>query len=197
MDRKLDPVEARVLGVLVEKQMTTPEAYPLTLSAIVAGGNQATNRDPVMALDESDVETALVRLHDLGVATPVRRPGDRATKYRHKLGEVLEVDAAAQAVLAVLLLRGAQTVGELRARTERYASSVGDMEAVVDRLEEAGWAARLPRAPGQSQRRVVGLLAADAGATVPGGSGPTVEERLERVERRLDELLRRLGVDDI
>ena len=83
----LTPVEARILGVLVEKEKTTPDYYPLTLSAVVAGCNQATNRDPVMDLDESEVERALVSLHDAQLATPVRRSGDRATKYRHKLAE--------------------------------------------------------------------------------------------------------------
>src|SRR5688572_689363 len=110
---ELDPVEARVLGVLIEKQMTTPDTYPLTLAAAVAGCNQSTNREPVMSLGEDEVEPALVRLHDLGLATPVRRQGDRVTKYRHKAGETLELNPAAQAVLAVLLLRGPQTAGEL------------------------------------------------------------------------------------
>ncbi|HJR91008.1 MAG TPA: DUF480 domain-containing protein [Acidimicrobiia bacterium] len=134
----LGPVEARVVGVLVEKQMTTPDVYPLTLAGVVAGCNQSTNRQPVMALDDDEVERALVRLHDAGWATPVRRPGDRATKYRHKVAEALEVDRAAQAVLAVLLLRGSQTSGELRSRTDRYISfgSLDEVETVLDALEE-------------------------------------------------------------
>lgn len=199
---ELDPVEARVLGVLIEKQMTTPDTYPLTLAAAVAGCNQSTNREPVMSLGEDEVEPALVRLHDLGLATPVRRQGDRVTKYRHKAGETLELSPAAQAVLAVLLLRGPQTAGELRSRTERYTTfgSVDEVEAVIDRLEEAGLARRLPRAPGQSQRRVAETLAGSEAApprTEVEEPGPNLGERLELLEQRFDELLRRLGVDDL
>lgn len=199
---ELDPVEARVLGVLIEKQMTTPDTYPLTLAAAVAGCNQSTNREPVMSLGEDEVEPALVRLHDLGLATPVRRQGDRVTKYRHKAGETLELSPAAQAVLAVLLLRGPQTAGELRSRTERYTTfgSVDEVEAVIDRLEEAGLARRLPRAPGQSQRRVAETLAGSEAAPPRievEEPGPNLGERLELLEQRFDELLRRLGVDDL
>jgi uncharacterized protein len=201
-EMKLDPVEGRVLGVLIEKQMTTPDTYPLTLASTVAGCNQSTNREPVMALSEDEVEPALVRLHDLSLATPVRRQGDRVTKYRHKAGETLELGPAAQAVLAVLLLRGPQTAGELRSRTERYTTfgSVDEVEAVIDRLEEAGLAQRLPRAPGQSQRRVAETLGGGELAQrrpEVEASGPDLEERLELLEQRFDELLRRLGVDDL
>lgn len=207
-EMKLDPVEARVLGVLIEKQMTTPDTYPLTLAGTVAGCNQSTNREPVMALSEDEVEPALVRLHDLSLATPVRRQGDRVTKYRHKAGETLELDSAAQAVLAVLLLRGPQTAGELRSRTERYTTfgSVDEVEGVIDRLEEAGLARRLPRAPGQSQRRVTEILGGGESAqprpeveeSGPSGmESQSLEERLGLLEQRVDELLRRLGVDDL
>lgn len=197
----LTPTEARILGVLVEKEKTTPDYYPLTLSALVAGCNQSTNRDPVMELDEAEVERALVRLHDAQLVTPVRRSGDRATKYRHKLSETQEIGEREQAVLAVLLLRSAQTAGELRTRTERYVTfgSVQEVEEVIDRLEEAGLAERLPRSPGQSQRRVRQLLAPDGDpapvrARPPSGS---IEERLSELEARFAELLDRLGVDDL
>lgn len=198
---QLDPVEARVLGVLVEKQMTTPDNYPLTLAAVVAAANQSTNREPVMSLYESEVERALVRLHDAGLATPVRRQGDRVTKYRHKMGEALEIDAPSQAVLAVLLLRGPQTGGELRARTDRYVTfaSSQDVESVIDRLEQSGLAIRLARTPGQSQRRVQQQLAAsgpaDQSKPEPGGS--VLEERVRTLEERFEELLGRLGVEDL
>lgn len=197
---QLDPVEARVIGVLIEKQMTTPDSYPLTLAALVAGCNQSTNRHPVLSLREEEVEKALVRLHDEGLATPVRRSGDRAIKYRHKLGEVLEIDEAAQAILAVLLLRGPQTSGELRSRSERYVAfgSVEEVERVIDRLEENGLARRLPRSPGQSQRRVGELLRGEVHEE-PGGPAPEaeLEERISVLERRFAELLERLGVDDL
>lgn len=199
-ERRLDPVEARVVGVLVEKQMTTPDNYPLTLTGVVAGSNQSTNRDPVLSLDEDEVERALVRLHDLGLATPVRRSGDRATKYRHKLGETLEIPEPTQAVLAVLLLRGPQTSGELRTRTERYVSfsSAGEVEEVIDRLEADGLARRLPRSPGQSQRRVTELLSGDRPEEPPAEPPETgLAERVSELERRFTELLDRLGVDDL
>ena len=203
----LDAVELRVLAVLVEKQMTTPDVYPLSRGAVVAGCNQATNRDPVMSLDETEVERALVRLHDENLATPVRRVGDRVTKYRHKLPEALEVDESATAALAVLMLRGPQTSGELRSRTERYVSfgSVDEVEAVIDGLESAGLARRLPRSPGQSQRRVTHLLGSDrteesdehrSVKTSPEAS-PGLEDRLSALEARFQELLERLGVDDL
>lgn len=200
----LDPVEARIVGVLVEKQMTTPDTYPLTLAGVVAGCNQSTNREPVMSLDEAEVERALVRLHDTGLATPVRRPGDRATKYRHKLAEALEVDASALAVLAVLLLRGEQTSGELRQRTDRYVSfgEIEDVEMVIDRLEAATLARRLPRQPGQSQRRVAQLLSSieDSSAEPiddPADPEPDLVARVKVLEERFDELLLRLGETDL
>lgn len=204
----LDPIEARVVGVLVEKQMTTPDSYPLTLAGVLAGCNQSTNRDPVMDLDEDEVERTLVRLHDRRLATPVRRPGDRATKYRHKLSEAFELDGRATALLAVLLLRGPQTTGELRQRTDRYVdfASIDDVEAVVDRLEEDGLVRRLPRRPGQSQRRVEDLLSGDAVSTTDlledetepdTPPAPGLAQRVMALEERFDELLRRLGVDDL
>lgn len=206
---ELDEIETRVLGVLVEKQMTTPDTYPLTLAALVAGCNQSTNREPVMTLNDEDVEAATVRLHDAGLATPVRRQGDRVTKFRHKLAEALETDEPAQAVLAVLMLRGPQTAGELRSRTERYMSlpSIDEVEAVVDGLEEADLARRQPRLPGQSQRRVEELLSGGTASalrepddTEPSGVGPDlaeVDRRLTELERRFQELLDRLGESEL
>lgn len=196
----LDPIEARILGVLAEKQATTPDYYPLTLSGVVAGCNQSTNRDPVMDLDEDRVEKALVRLHDAGLATPVRRSADRATKYRHKLDEALEIGESERAVLAVLLLRGAQTAGELRTRTERYVEfgSVEEVEAAIDRLEEAGLARRLPRSPGQSQRRVEETLSSSGDDTEEvAPERDSLEDRVRSLEERFSRLLEQLGVDDV
>ncbi|MGH8911920.1 MAG: DUF480 domain-containing protein [Acidimicrobiia bacterium] len=202
----VDAVEARILGVLVEKQMTTPDTYPLTLAGVVAGCNQATSRDPVLSLDENAVEQALVRLHDAGLATPVRRPGDRATKYRHKLIEALEIDSPTVAVLAVLMLRGEQTSGELRSRTERYTSfaTIDEVEAVIDRLEEAGLVRRLSRQPGQSQRRVAEAISTSSATPFPAPkpeeppeTSPDLATRLSTLEERFNELLRRLGEEDL
>lgn len=199
--RELDPVECRVLGVLVEKQMTTPNAYPLTLAGVVSGANQSTNRDPVMALDEREVESVLVRLHDLQLATPVRRSGDRATKFRHKLAETLELKELEVSVLAVLMLRGAQTSGELRQRTDRYVDfeSADAVDRVIDTLIEKNLAVRLEREPGQSQRRLRQLLG-EAGLPVgsePDIDSPDLEGRLSQLERRFAELLYRLGEEDL
>lgn len=196
----LDPVEGRVLGVLIEKAMTTPDNYPLTLSAVVAGSNQATNRNPVMSLDEYEVEQALVRLHDAGLATPVRRSGDRVTKYRHKVGEAFEIGPEQQAILAVLLLRGPQTAAELRSRTERYLtfSSTAEVEKTIDDLCEAGLAVRLPRSPGQSQRRISQtLVAGDSTPPEPSAPSVSIEGRISELETRFEALLDRLGIDGI
>lgn len=201
----LEPVAIRALGVLVEKQMTTPDAYPLSRGGVTAGCNQATNRDPVLSVGEDEVESALVVLHDLGLATPVRRAGDRVTKYRHKLGEAFEIPPPAQAVLAVLLLRGPQTGGELRSRTERYVAfeSIEQVEVVIDDLEERGLARRMERLPGQSQRRVEHLVGGGVSepVLVPRDEKAPAEdrgdERLSALEERFEELLRRLGVDDL
>ena len=115
----LTPSEQRVLGVLLEKQRTTPDQYPLTLNALRLGCNQATNRDPVVDFDEETLRDALERLHRRRWTRYASSSGSRASKYRHLLDEALAVTPDEQAVLAVLLLRGPQTPGELRARTER------------------------------------------------------------------------------
>jgi hypothetical protein len=200
-------IEARILGVLVEKQMTTPDSYPLTLAGVVAGSNQATNRDPVMSIRDEEAEAALTRLHEIGLATPVRRQGDRATKFRHKLDDAFELDKQTLAVLAVLLLRGAQTVGELRQRTERYVAfdMIDDVERVIDRLEQLDLARRLARLPGQSQRRVRHLMSDDSAGPEPAQPQVLTEDvehaelrtRLTALEQRFNELLQRLGVDDL
>jgi hypothetical protein len=198
----LDAIEARLLGVLVEKQMTTPDVYPLTLAGVVAGANQSTNREPVMSLDETTAESALSRLHEAGLASPVRRSGDRAIKYRHKLTETLELEKKELALLSVLLLRGTQTPGELRQRTERYVpfDSIDDLETTLDVMEERGLVMRLARQPGQSQRRVVELLSDRSQPPVRDQPAPpttSASDRLAVLEARFDELLTRLGVDDI
>jgi len=200
-------VEARILGVLVEKQMTTPDGYPLTLAGVVAGSNQATNRDPVMEIRDEEAEAALTRLREIALATPVRRQGDRATKFRHKLDDALELDKQTLAVLAVLLLRGEQTVGELRQRTERYVAfdTIDDVERVIDRLEQLDLARRLARLPGQSQRRVRHLMTDGSAQPEPAQPKEPTDDvdhaelrtRLAAIEQRFDELLNRLGVDDL
>jgi uncharacterized protein len=150
--------EIRVLGCLVEKQLATPQAYPLTESALVAACNQSTNRDPVVSYDVNAVRRALIGLRQHGLAREVHRPGERAAKHRHLLDEAWDLSVAEVAVLAVLALRGPQTAAELRSRTERLHrfGSVEDVEAVLDRLAEhaAGPLAQLQeRRPGQKEAR--------------------------------------------
>jgi uncharacterized protein len=123
-----DPVEIRVLGCLIEKQRTTPEAYPLSLNGLRLACNQATNRDPVVDYDDATIRVALDRLARRGWTRLASGPGSRAAKFRHLLGEALGVDGRELALLAVLMLRGPQTIGELNARTERLQRFEGSDE---------------------------------------------------------------------
>ncbi|MDX6377309.1 MAG: uncharacterized protein QOE98_1612, partial [Gaiellaceae bacterium] len=129
-------VEIRILGSLVEKQRTTPDAYPLTLNALRAACNQSTSRDPVVQYDDATLREALERLGRRGWSRLASGPHSRSPKYRHLLEEALGLDATEQSVLAVLMLRGAQTTAELRARTERLHpfGSLAEVEAVLARL---------------------------------------------------------------
>ena len=160
---ELTPEEARVVGALAEKQLTTPQYYPLTLNALVNACNQTSNRNPVVAYDDMTVERALQGLRDKGLARAVLSPGNRAPKYRHLLDEALPLVPEELAVMTVLLLRGPQTVGELRTRTERmYAfATLEDVEAALERLatrHEEPLAERLERQPGQKEARYAHLL---------------------------------------
>ena len=176
----LVPIEARVLGCLLEKELATPQYYPLTLNALTAACNQTSNRDPVTSYGESDVAGAVSTLREKGVVRVVHSPSNRATKYRHVLEEVWGLDDAHRAVLAVLLLRGPQTIGELRARTERLApfGSLHEVEEVVRLLgdREEPLARLMARQPGQKEARVAHLLsdlpAAAAEVAAPGVAAP-------------------------
>jgi uncharacterized protein len=155
-------VEARVLGALVEKEITTPEYYPLSLHALVNACNQKNNREPVMQLDEDTVQQALHGLEDRSLAGPSRALDSRVAKYEHRLQEVFNFTRGEIAVLCVLLLRGAQTLGELRGRTERMHrfEELNDVQAVLDRLmrRDPPLAATLPRQPGTKETRSIHLL---------------------------------------
>lgn len=161
----LSDVELRVLGALIEKERTTPENYPLSTQALLTACNQRTSRDPVTDLHFQEVMAAVNRLRDRGLAETVQDAGDRVPKHRHRAAAALDLDAQEVAVLAVLLLRGAQTPGELRGRTERYASfpDVGAVERTLQRLEarSAALVKNLGRGAGQSQDRWVHTLGAD------------------------------------
>jgi uncharacterized protein YceH (UPF0502 family) len=161
----LDPVEQRVLGALLEKQRTVPDTYPLSLNGLLAACNQATSRDPVVAYDQVTLVDALGRLRDRALVRFVKPTGIRVVKYHQRLEEQLELDSARAALISVLLLRGAQTAGELRPRTERL-QPFDDREAVESVLREMAAAdpplvRELERQPGQHDRRWIHLLGAD------------------------------------
>jgi hypothetical protein len=158
----LSPAQARVLGALVEKEVTTPDYYPLSLNALVNACNQTSNREPVMRLDEEEVRLALRRLEDHGLAGRARGADGRVTKYEHWLGEAFNFTRAETALICVLLLRGPQTPGELRSRTDRLHrfDEIGEVLAGLQKLMERDPAlvAILPRQPGTKESRYAHLL---------------------------------------
>jgi uncharacterized protein len=159
-----DAVEIRVVACLVEKQRTTPDVYPLSLNALRLACNQSTNRDPVVEYDEQTVSDALRRTALRGWTRLTSGAGSRARKYRHLLPEALSVDDSELNVLAVLMLRGAQTPGELKQRTERYSGGFADLAAVnevLERLIGRGFVIRHPRRPGQKEERYEQVLGGD------------------------------------
>ena len=185
------PVELRVLGCLIEKQRTTPDAYPLSLNALRLACNQSTNRDPVVDYDEETIRAALQRLGGRGWTRLARGAGSRAVKYRHLFGEALGLDDADLALLAVLMLRGPQTLGELKSRTERLHrfESIAAVEEALISLGERELVARLPRRPGQKEERFAHLLGGDADEATAGAAPvplPVADDRLTRLERRVD-----------
>jgi uncharacterized protein len=194
---RLSPVELRVLGCLIEKQRTTPEQYPLSLNALRLACNQATNRDPVLELDESEVRGAAQSLGTLGWARLATGPGSRTAKYRQLFGEALDLLPAEVSIMAVLMLRGPQTVAELKTRTERLHrfATAEDVASTLTRLDGKELVHLLPRQPGQREERWTHLL--DEGPSeqppVPEGEPTTIEQRLAQVESRLLELERKLG----
>jgi uncharacterized protein len=168
-----DAVEIRVLGCLIEKQRTTPDAYPLSLNALRLACNQSTNRSPVVDYDESVIKDALQRTYRRGWTRLTSGHGSRAAKYRHLLDEALGLAADELALLGVLMLRGAQTPGELKQRSERL-HPFADLAAVHDtlrRLIDRGHVAQLLRQPGQKEERYMQLLGGE-GADDEGGPTP-------------------------
>jgi uncharacterized protein YceH (UPF0502 family) len=194
----LDPVEARVLGCLIEKQRTTPDQYPLSLNALRNACNQTTNRDPVVSYDEEMLRNALQKLYRRGYTRLTSGHGSRAAKYRHLLDEALNVDAAEQAVLAVLLLRGEQTPGELKQRTERMQGfrDMAELQDVLTTLIDRDFVVELARRPGQKEERFrhtlsddldeadipAGAVVASAPAAVAVPPPPRRDERFDKLE---------------
>jgi uncharacterized protein YceH (UPF0502 family) len=159
----LQPSEARVLGCLLEKQRTTPDAYPLSLNALRLACNQSTNRDPVVEYDDAIIRDALHRLERRGYTRLASGAGSRAAKYRHLLADALPMSEAEQALMCVLMLRGPQTPGELKQRSERMHAFGGlaDVHDTLARLIERELVARLDRRPGHKEERYTQLLQSD------------------------------------
>ena len=204
-----DQVELRVLGCLLEKQRTTPDAYPLTLNSLRLACNQSTNRDPVVDYGESEIRGALERLGRRGW-TRMASWGGRAMKYRHILGDALGVSNGELALLAVLILRGPQTPGELKGRSERLHAfdSLDEVEQTLAALSERELVRALPRRPGQKEQRYEQLLGdateeedsaeplAAAEPAAPDAEPPSpagLEERVARLEREVAALRAELG----
>jgi uncharacterized protein YceH (UPF0502 family) len=186
-----DAVELRVLGCLIEKQRTTPDVYPLSLNSLKLACNQSTNRDPVVEYDESAIRSALERLSRKGWVRLTSGPGSRAAKYRHLLDDALGVSNVELAILAVLMLRGPQTPGELKVRTERlhHLESLDEVDRRLAGLVERGLAAQLPRRPGQKEARYQQLLSGPTpndAPTVPIETSPQTDvTRLDALELRV------------
>lgn len=185
-ERPLDVCECRVLGCLVEKQLSTPEYYPLTLNALVNACNQSSNRDPVLALGEAEVRLALEGLRELDLASELSGAGARVLKHEHRLEEALHLSVQEAAVLAELLLRGPQTPGELRSRCARmYAfADLAEVESAIQLLAEAEppLLVRLPKAPGAREARVAHLLAGPVEGDAPAAPAAAAPGRVGQLE---------------
>ena len=213
----LNEIETRVLGALIEKDITTPDYYPLSLNALVNACNQKNNRDPVMTLDENSVRDALSSLQEKRMAGPASGADSRVTKFEHRLQEVFNFDRREVAVVCVLLLRGAQTPGELRGRTDRmyHFDALEDVIATLDRLAQRDppLATILPRQPGTKESRYMHLFSgeppeqqnvartlmsanAEDGSTAGSGSTDRVaalEEEVSRLRADLTEMQQQLA----
>jgi uncharacterized protein len=200
----LNEVEARVLGALIEKDITTPEYYPLSLNALVNACNQKSNRDPVMQLDESAVRDALAGLQDQRLAGPAGGADSRVTKYEHRSQEVFNFTRAEVAVLCVLLLRRPQTPGELRGRTERMYrfETLDDVQGALQKLAQRNPALvkMLPRQPGTKEARWAHLMSGEVAGEAAASTASGVVEadsgeasRMARLEEEIVELRREIG----
>jgi uncharacterized protein YceH (UPF0502 family) len=209
----LTPTQARVLGALVEKEVTTPDYYPLSLHALINACNQRSNREPVMDLNEDQVRDALAGLQEQRLAGPAQGADSRVSKYEHRLGEAFNFSRAETALLCVLLLRGAQTPGELRGRTERMHrfEEIGDVLGGLQKLmeREPALVAVLPRQPGTKESRYAHLLSGETAASaatqdsaVSTSAKAADDDRLVQLESDVAELRKevaalRLKIDDL
>ena len=215
----LTAAEARVLGALVEKEITTPDYYPLSLNALMNACNQRSNREPVMDLDEDEVRLALRFLEDKKLGGRARNADSRVTKYEHWLGEAFNFSRAETALMCVLLLRGPQTPGELRGRTERMHrfEELTDVAAGLQKLmeREPGLVAVMPRQPGTKESRYAHLLCGKVegasfvapavwapSAYVASGEGGEPDARIAYLEAEIAELRKEMAalrqkIDDL
>jgi len=206
MDIQLSEAEARVLGSLIEKEITTPDYYPLSLNALVNACNQKNNREPVMNLDEEAVRKALDGLQSHRLAGPARGADSRVTKYEHRIQEVFNFTRGETAILCVLLLRGPQTPGELRGRSERMFrfEHLDDVQSTLQRLIERDppLVAMLQRQPGTKESRYMHLLSGDfvpaAEATKvlrdgEQGQVARLEEEFDKLRAEMEEVKRQLA----
>jgi uncharacterized protein YceH (UPF0502 family) len=199
MDLTLDPQEIRILGSLLEKEITTPEYYPLSVNGLLNACNQKSNRDPVLHLDEETLERALYTLRDKGLLLSITGAGSRVPKYGHRISEKFNLGRRELAVLCELMLRGPQTLGELRTRAERMHpfGDLAEVESVLDRMSEL--VTKLPRRPGEKEARYAHLLSgeppvsatAPAFAATPAGP-PAQTGRISALEAEIAQLRREL-----
>lgn len=199
MDQFLTESDARVLGALIEKQLTTPDNYPLSMNALILACNQSSNRHPIVAYDEATVLAAIQRLRRASLVRGIQRIDARVTKYEHTAPDTLDLSANELGILCVLLLRGPNTVGELRTRTERLAKfeSLADVESTLNAMAERErdpLVVRLPRKPGQKEARFAHLLAgmdaieADETPAVVAAPQAPEDGRIAALERTVGEL---------
>lgn len=192
MDSPLDAQEARVLGALLEKEITTPEYYPLSLNALVNACNQKSNRDPIVHFDDAAVEQTLLRLRDKGWLLSITGAGSRVPKYGHRFAEKLNLGRRELAVLCELMLRGPQTLGELRSRADRmhHFDDLAEVEAVIERLPEL--ITQLPRRPGEKEARYAHLLCGSPAVAAEEASlelpPPTHPDRMGALEMEVAQL---------
>jgi len=196
MDWQLDSAEIRVLGALMEKEIATPEYYPLSLNALVNACNQKSNREPVVAYDDATVESALESLRVKGLAMRITGRDSRVPKHEHRFTQRDNLGRREAALMCVLMLRGPQTVGELRGRTDRLYTfdDLEGVEATLRRLTEIGYVKELPRQTGYKEARWAHLLAGDLEIAeqppAPAERGPSDRDRIAALERDLAQLRR-------
>lgn len=195
MDIILDDTEVRILGCLIEKELTTPEYYPLSLNSLTNACNQKSNRNPIVSFDEADVEQGLEGLQAKGLARKTLTPGSRVTKHRHALLDKFDLSRQEIAILCELMLRGPQTMGELRTRAERM-SPFESLEEVEKNLQalmdyDPALVIKLPREPGRKECRHTHLLSGKPSndlSAEPAAPQATVQERISRLEEEASRL---------